>query len=800
MKSLGIKYQLRLTTLIPVLLVAILFAVFYNGQFSRDLEEHMARLGEAYVHQLLPAAQLAILRDNHRTLQGLVEASTINPEVKALAFYNAKRQILAYRGGKHAVDNTFTPPQFTGNYIESTQVDPYTIKLIAPVTVPKFNLYSSMPFIPLISPIASQADDILGWISMDIDTRSIIIQRYQMYIITIFITILGLLMSLSIHFFLSKRIYLPLSRLRRSMKQILRNEFETEIKAMSGGELGVIEQGCVHLQQRYLSTIQDINQHIEVATTDLQQSLELLEEKNIELLLDKKKTEEKNRQKSELIANMSHEIRTPMTGVIGFANVLMDSKLDPLQLDYVKTIKSSAQDLLNLINDILDYSKMDAGKLQLDCIPIDIRACIDEVLTLIAPTAYKKEIDLIPITDTHVPKVMLGDPLRLKQMISNLVSNAVKFTDSGHILIRTSIESESDKEYDIVISITDTGIGISAEQQATLFSAFNQGDTTIARRYGGSGLGLVICKKLAEHMQGRIAIRSEVHKGSTFSIHIKLEKLMNYEVEKHQTHRFAHLKVICFDENSLHLDTLCNGLAFWGIKCTRIEVFTQLTSAFNQYHDIAFIGMSTTIETHLASILYEQSTPCVLVSKGPVHAFATLPCLFKPLSIQKLHDTIESIITNTTPAKIDHTQSDLEILRKKVQQCGLSVLVAEDNAVNRLLLKSMLSHSTIVETVNDGAEAVEQCKKNRYHLIILDIQMPHIGGLEAAHLIHTNCRPNITTPIILISAKNFEADSKQLRESGVYLCLEKPVNEKTLLQHLIDLNEKSLYDLPFCIT
>ncbi|STY12528.1 sensory box histidine kinase/response regulator [Legionella pneumophila] len=489
MKSIGIKYQLRITTLIPAFLVALLFAFFYNGLFGKDLKQHMSRLGEAYIRQLLPAAQYAMLRNDYRTLQGLINASTINPEVKALAFYNADGRLIAYRGGKHSIHKPFNPPDYTGDYIESKQINPFTINFIAPITIPKFNLYSSTEFKELSTPKIFQADDILGWLSIDIDTQSLLIKRYQMLIVTIFITLFGLLMGLTIHYFLSKRIYMPIARLRRSMKQILSNEFETEIRVSSPGELGIIEKGCAHLQRQYLNTVRDLNHHIEIATADLQQSLELLEEKNIELSLEKKKTEEKSRQKSEFIANMSHEIRTPMNGVIGFTNVLLESKLDPLQLDYVKTIKSSAQDLLSIINDILDFSKIDAGKLNLDCIPLDIRGCIDEVLSLASPNAHKKGIDLIPITDINVPKMVLGDPLRIKQIISNLVTNAVKFTDHGYVLIRTKIEQETDKDYTLLFTITDTGIGISPEDQTKLFTAFNQADTSITRRYGGSGLG-----------------------------------------------------------------------------------------------------------------------------------------------------------------------------------------------------------------------------------------------------------------------------------------------------------------------
>lgn len=764
----------------------------------------MSRLGEAYIHQLLPAAQLAILRKDNRTLQGLVDASTINPEVEALAFYNAKGQLLAYRGSNHSRNNLFSPHEFTGDYIER-QINPTTVNFITPITIPKFNLYSPEPFVIPSIPIAFQANNILGWLSINIDTKSMLIQRYQMYIVTIFITLLSLVLVLTIHYFLSKRIYLPIARLRRSMKQILSNEFETEIKVVSNGELGLIEQGCAHLQKQYMNTIKDLNQHIEVATADLQQSLELLEEKNIELSLEKKKTEEKSRHQSELIANMSHEIRTPMNGVIGFTNVLMDSKLDPLQLDYVKTIKSSAQDLLMIINDILDYSKMDAGKLNLDCIPLDIRACIDEVLALIAPTARKKGIDLIPSTAIDVPKTMLGDPLRIKQILSNLISNAVRFTEQGYVLIRTHIEHESDKDYSICLAVTDTGIGISAEDQATLFTAFNQADTTITRRYGGSGLGLVICKKLAEQMHGRITINSEVHKGSTFSIHIQLEKLASYEVEKRQIHRFANLNVICFDDNPLHLEALCNGLGYWGINCVRVDTFNKLGNAFKIYSDyhLAFVNVNQGCEQQVAKVLRKQSIPCVLLSKWLIQDYQALEAqgfLFKPPNMQKLHETIESLLNKVELTKTNHY--DLDHLRVQLRIAWPSILVAEDNPVNRMLLHSMLGEYASVETVNDGEQAVAMCNRKHFNAILLDLQMPLLNGLDAARVIRKQSILNKHTPIILISANSSGLNKERLLKAGIELCLQKPIDEEALIRHLLNITGKSkaaIINWPLCV-
>ncbi|MFZ4077655.1 MAG: ATP-binding protein, partial [Legionellaceae bacterium] len=669
------------------------------------------------------------------------------------------------------------------------QLDRNTINFLAPVTLPTFNLYSSAFMTTPQSLADLQVDHVLGWLSIDLDTKSILIQRYKMIITSVFITLLGLIISLIVHYFLSKAIYRPINRLRRSMRQILNGSFETQIKTTSKGELGLIEKGIAHLQKQYVDTLNDMNQHIEVATHDAQQSLMLLEEKNIQLLMDKRKSEEKYKQKAALISNMSHEIRTPMNGILGFANLLLESRLSPLETDYVNTIKYSAQDLLSIINDLLDYSKIDAGKLHLDAMPLDIRSCIDDALILLNPNAQKKGLDLIPSTALHVPQAMLGDPLRLKQIITNLVSNAIKFTKNGYVLIKTTLLNETENDYTLLLAVTDTGIGMTPEEQASLFHPFQQADPSISRRYGGSGLGLAICKQLAEKMKGRISVESTPNQGTTFRVEFTCSKLASYEIEKHQSQRFSHLKALCFDDNPLHLEALSNGLGYCGITCIQVHSFEDLSQAFINHPDchLAFINVNEGLEHQIAAILHQQTIPCILLARRCIEDYSNLGgsgFLFKPPNIKKIQDTVEAILHQNKP--LTHQQNEIGALRETLQTIRPNLLIAEDNPINRMLLNALLSTTTCIDMVDDGEKTVALCNKKQFDIILLDLQMPKLNGLEAAKLIRNSSAFNKNTPILFISANLEDLDHERLHHEGIGDILPKPIDEYALLTKIID--------------
>ncbi|MDX2346622.1 MAG: ATP-binding protein [Legionella sp.] len=791
MKGFGIRQQLRIATLVPVLLVAVLFTIFYNIQLNQTLDEHTSNLGEAYVNQLVSAAQLTILEGDTRSLQALIDAAVTNRDVLTLAFYDASGQLLAYRGGKHPRRHSLPPESVrTSGFTETKANGRQSIRFFSPISLPRFNLYNNSRLASLTHPATTtgQADHLLGWLSIDLNTQPMLLKKYSMYLGSLLITCLGIALGFLLNYFLSQKIHRPVTRLRHTMRQISNDAFETPIKTGSSSELGIIEQGCVDLQKQYLDTLNEFNEHVDTATQDLQQSLELLEEKNVNLLLDKRKAEEELKQKSILITSLSHEIRTPMNGIIGFANVLLETSLTPVARDHVKTIKGSAKDLLAILNNILDYSKIDAGKLKLDTIPLDIRNCIDDVLALAAPSAYKKGLDLIPSTALDVPKTMVGDPIRLKQIINNLVSNAIKFTEQGHVLIRTHVHQITEQSYTLCLAVTDTGIGISPEEQSTLFHAFHQAGKNTARHYGGSGLGLVICKQLAEHMQGHITLESNTNQGTTFSVYLTFTKLPAYEVEKTQPKRFAHIKAICFDTNPLHLEALCHGLGHFGITCIKANTFDALNIAFTQHPNaqLAFISTTPAHEKMLSNFLNQQTIPTILLSKFLIEDYQALGAerfLMKPPNIQKLQDTIESMLLQNASPKTN--QLDLERLRTNLRDIRPNLLIAEDNTVNRMLLNAWLGTSAALDIVDDGEQALAICHQKQFDAILIDLHMPKLNGLEATRLIREHTTLNKNTPVLLISADSYDLDRAALDEQKIDRKLAKPIDENLLLHHLI---------------
>lgn len=746
MPLLSLVTRLRIAPLIPVMVTILVFGSLYTYDAINTIKKNQTFLTKTYLAELTPLIEVALSLPNSTLLRSLIDSATAHSEISGLNLYDTKGRLLIYYGHP----------------------------------VPFSKARQSPHFLPIIN----KNDQVLGFLSLKIDHHLQEIIFYHHLLLIFFLGLLCLFITGLFHYRLSQSLLLSLHRLRRSMKQILCGEFETDIKTQPNSPLKEIEAGCQYLQKAYLNSVHDLNHHIEIATADLQQSLELLEEKNIELSFDKKKMEEKLFQQSEFIANMSHEIRTPMNGLLGFTNVLFDTDLSALQRDYVSTIRSSANDLLTIINDVLDYSKIDAGKLPLETVPIDLRSVIDEVMTLCAPSAFKKHLHFFAMTNADVPKVMLGDAFRVKQILTNLLTNAIKFTEQGQIYLETKIKLDSPTHYDLTFKIHDTGIGISDEEQQRLFHPYYQGDATISRRFGGSGLGLVICKKLAEAMNGNIHVTSKLNQGTIFCVTLRFCKLTAYEHEKNSRPASPKAKIVCIDDHPLSLAALEQTCLFLNLQPICIHHLSDLPSTHLQHPDIKVVAINLH-ECHEELPAIPENLPCLILSNQPLPHLNQKKAinLLNPLSLPKFDDALHALMTNTSSPIASHSQ--LIQQRNTVKTLSLKLLIAEDNPINQLLLDALLSPLSQVTIVPDGQAAIRACEKTQFDCLILDLQMPKLSGQATASLLRTNYSSYKDTPILLISANASDITSTDMQALKIQYCLQKPFDESTLLNALL---------------
>ncbi|SMF35931.1 two-component system, NarL family, sensor histidine kinase BarA [Alteromonadaceae bacterium Bs31] len=599
---------------------------------------------------------------------------------------------------------------------------------------------------------------------------------------------------------------LPLEKIAAGIQRYISGRYEKQIPESTEAVYNELVTGINQLAKLQKISQNDLQHNIEQSTAELRETLETVEIQNIELDLARKTALQASRVKSEFLANTSHEIRTPLNGIIGFSELLKKTELNSQQAEYLETIDESAKGLLTIINDILDFSRLEIGKLTLEYKPVRLRQVIEDSLRLQAPSAHEKKLRLLTVIDHDIPEHLLGDPLRLKQVLSNLLSNAIKFTNTGHILVSISKEDGADNQITLQFRITDSGIGLNQDQQEKLFDAFTQLDSSESRAHGGTGLGLAIAKGLVDRMNGQIGVESEPGKGATFWFTSTLGRNPNaaYSSGGYLTGTLRNIRAVVYDCSTMSRAEITHYIRGWGAEVSEISRFedieakTEEACRTGQVHLAildAQINQKTFDKTKLRRVIdvlnQDYSIPVIVLASPliqrliePALVGSHSTCILRPLFCNRLHQTVCEQLGIIIPESDSDTGSSSS--KRKVPEREISILAVDDNPANLRLVCELLKDLEVnVVAVNNGAEALSLCAKQKFDLILMDIQMPGMDGLEATKELRKRENPDHRTPVVALTAHAVNEQKAKLLLAGMDDYLTKPVSE-TELKHIID--------------
>lgn len=764
----GINARVIFLAMAPVLLVILVLAVYINTARNNDLDRELAEKGQLIVTGLASALEFPVATGNLLQIQGLAEASIAKNDVVGVEVADVNGELI-YKAGQ--------------DYRGDENIRRYAVEIIS----------SAIDYEELFNQGNSnteQQDKNIGYVEVYISNMSYHARQGNIYITTVIIAIAGLSMSVILALLIARGVTRPVRGVIDTVDALTRGELSVRMDEASGGELGKLRDGINIMAETIQNSQARLKGEVEAAVSGLEHKVHELEEKNIELDAARKEAMQAKDAKSDFLANMSHEIRTPLNAVIGFSRQLEKGGLEPRQEECTRAISRAARQLLTVIDDILSFSKLESGNMKIVTSEFRLRECLEDTILMLSQYASDKGIEMVLLIDADIPDVVLGDPDRISQVVVNLVNNAIKFTEQGSVIIHVSNELESNNDI-IHFSVSDTGCGINDEVQKNLFSPFYQENQKSSKRHGGTGLGLVICKRLVEMMGGDIGFSSVPGASTEFFFTIPVVTITHHDYPL----IIDDVNVYVLDQHAYSRRAIRNSLVHMGVNTFALSDLDRLLSMLDSHdpahrHDIVMLSLAAGYplarldKEYLQKIRERYKGMIIILMNGDynqAHDVTKLDdnimVMAKPLRSSALLDVLGRRGQGTERVVHDARH---EVAKAK-SYFTRSILVAEDNELNQRYLMGLLSaYQVNTVCVDTGIKAVEACKNIHFDLIFMDLHMPGLDGIEATRQIRAMPGEAAQTPIIAITADVFANEDDRLLELGFTDCLFKPLDEDRL--------------------